>query len=319
MKCKRCGAKALVQLRQHNTNLCRDCFVFFFTRQVARSIEAEKMFGHDEPILVAVSGGKDSLALWDVLVELGYQTVGLHLELGIGDYSSQSTEKTAAFAAARSLKLIRCEIEAESYPIPTLAHLARRPPCAACGLAKRHYFDRLAHEHGFAVLATGHNLDDEAARLLGNVLRWQSSYLSKQQPVLQPNHPTLARKVRPLFRMSEYETAVYAFLRKLDYVVDECPNSVGATQLIYKDALNRIEAAMPGTKLSFVQEFLRSVQPMFASIDRTPPSSCKHCGMPSFGDVCAFCTMTQHVRESVTSAEPPASAADESSTGTRSI
>ena len=36
-------------------------------------------------MLVAVSGGKDSLALWDVLIELGYQTTGLHLSLGIGD------------------------------------------------------------------------------------------------------------------------------------------------------------------------------------------------------------------------------------------
>ena len=37
-----------------------------------------------ERVLVAVSGGKDSLALWDVLVGLGYRTTGVHLSLGIG-------------------------------------------------------------------------------------------------------------------------------------------------------------------------------------------------------------------------------------------
>ena len=31
-------------------------------------------------------------------------------------------------------------------------------------------------------MATGHNLDDEAARLLGNVLHWQEEYLDKQGP-----------------------------------------------------------------------------------------------------------------------------------------
>ena len=91
MKCKRCRGKAEVQLRQHNAAFCRGCFVFFFQRQVQRAIEKEHMFTPGEAVLVAVSGGKDSLALWDVLIDLGYQTAGVHLILGIGDYSRQST------------------------------------------------------------------------------------------------------------------------------------------------------------------------------------------------------------------------------------
>ena len=48
---------------------------------------------------------------------------------------------------------------------------------------------------------------------------------------------------------------MYAFFRGIDYIVDECPNAAGATQLAYKDMLNRLEAASPGSKLTFVQEF----------------------------------------------------------------
>ena len=48
------------------------------------------MFGHSEKILVAVSGGKDSLALWDILLDLGYDADGLYIDLGIGEYSSSS-------------------------------------------------------------------------------------------------------------------------------------------------------------------------------------------------------------------------------------
>ena len=47
------------------------------------------MFTRDETILVAVSGGKDSLALWDVLIDDGYRTTGLYLDLGIFDYSDR--------------------------------------------------------------------------------------------------------------------------------------------------------------------------------------------------------------------------------------
>ena len=51
--------------------------------------------------MVAVSGGKDSLALWDVLIEEGYRTAGLYLDLGIFDYSKESRAKCEAFATSR--------------------------------------------------------------------------------------------------------------------------------------------------------------------------------------------------------------------------
>lgn len=295
MKCKRCRAKAEVQLRQHNSAFCRPCFVLFFQRQVQRAVEKEGMFTADENVLVAVSGGKDSLALWDVLTELGYRTVGTHLALGIGDYSESSTKKTEAFARQRGLPLITVKLEDEGMAIPSLARFTNRPACAACGATKRHYFDRVAFEHGFAVLATGHNLDDEAARLMGNVLHWRTRHLAKQRPVLKSTHERFVRKVKPLFRVSEYEAAVYAFFRKIDYVIEECPNSTGATQLLYKDMLNRLEVAMPGTKLSFVQEFLRSGQPAFADHTDGPPRSCARCGMPAFGSLCSLCSLVREV------------------------
>jgi len=295
MKCKRCGGKAEVKLRQHNSAFCRACFVYFFQRQVQRAVEHEHMFTTEEEVLVAVSGGKDSLALWDALIALGYRTAGVHLALGIGAYSRTSTEKTEAFARSRDLRLITVHLDDEGVAIPTIAAFTRRPACAACGTSKRHHFDRIAFEHGFAVLATGHNLDDEAARLLGNVLRWQVAHLAKQHPVLASTHERFARKVKPLFRISEYETAVYAFFRRIDYIVDECPNSAGASQLIYKDVLNRLEAAMPGTKLSFVQEFLRSGQPAFAGETNRAPQSCERCGMPAFGAVCSYCSLVREV------------------------
>lgn len=298
MKCTRCREHAEVHLRQHNSAFCRRCYVIFFQRQVERAIHKERMFTLDEEVLVAVSGGKDSLALWDVLVTLGYRTKGLHLALGIGDYSLASTQKTEQFAQARDLTLISVPLaqEGPGLAISTVAASTNRKPCAACGTVKRHVFDRVAAERGFGVVATGHNLDDEAARLLGNVLHWQTDHLAKQSPVLQPTHEKFARKVKPLFRVSEYETAVYSFIRGIDYIIDECPNSVGATQLTYKDVLNRLETAMPGSKLTFVQEFLRAARPAFATAEaQQPPETCQRCGMPSYGAVCSFCRLVAEV------------------------
>ena len=298
MKCKRCAEKATVQLRSHNTAFCKACFIFFFQRSVERAITRERMFTLEERVLVAVSGGKDSLALWDALTALGYETEGLYLGLGIGDYSSASERKARAFAEQRGLRLRVVELDdaEDGLGIPAVARATRRPPCAACGTFKRHHFDRAALAGGFPVLATGHNLDDEAARLLGNVLHWQLPYLAKQHPVLTPSHPRFVRKVRPLFRLSEFESATYAFLRGIDYVVDECPNSHGATQLVYKDVLNRLEQSMPGSKLAFVNDFLSRAHPLFAGApDAADLGECERCGMPAAGELCGYCRLVAEV------------------------
>ena len=104
MKCRKCGGSAALELRRHNTAFCSPHFVEFFKKQVAEAIHKHRMFTRDEPVLVAVSGGKDSLALWDVLIEDGYRTAGLYLDLGIFDYSQESRARCEAFASARGLR-----------------------------------------------------------------------------------------------------------------------------------------------------------------------------------------------------------------------
>jgi tRNA(Ile)-lysidine synthase TilS/MesJ len=51
------------------------------------------MLQPQEGVLVCVSGGKDSLVLWNVLHELGYRTRAMYIDLGLGEYSARSKEK----------------------------------------------------------------------------------------------------------------------------------------------------------------------------------------------------------------------------------
>ena len=81
MKCKICKAEAVVALRSHNAAFCPDCYKTFFSRQVARGIEGQKLFTRDERVLVALSGGKDSLALMLELSLQGYNVRACTLTL----------------------------------------------------------------------------------------------------------------------------------------------------------------------------------------------------------------------------------------------
>ena len=304
MKCKTCGEKAVVNMRQHKLALCKEHYLEWIPEQTARFIKKYWMFGPDEKILVAVSGGKDSLSLWDILQRLGYDVAGMYIGLGIDEgigYSDESRRLTEKFASDRSLKLHIVDIEKEyGHGIPELAGMSLRGtgrPCSVCGLAKRHEMNRIAHDLGYDVLATGHNLDDEAAVLFGNTLTWSKEFLLRQSPVLA-GHDGLARKVKPLCRFYEKEMTAYAMLRGIEYIYEECPFSVGSTSIYYKELLIRLENERPGAKLSFYVNFLDARKEGLFAEDVTPVIpplyNCPTCGQPTkYEGKCSFCRMIE--------------------------
>lgn len=296
MRCKRCGAKAVLKMPRHNTAACATCLDHYIVSQVKRAIHDHKMFAPSDRILVAVSGGKDSLALWDILARLGYETAGLHIQQGIGEYSLRSHRATSAYAEARGLRLIVHSLEeVEGAGVLELSELGRRSPCSACGMVKRHHFNKIALDHGFDVLATGHNLDDEASRLLGNILHWQDEYLAKQSPALPRTHKNLVRKVKPLYRLTEREISAYAVLRGIDYLMDECPMSVDSKMLVYKDVLTRLETAAPGTKQYFYLGFLDRQKAGAIAEEDEKLGECASCGQPTTAERCAYCRLIDRV------------------------
>ncbi len=296
MKCTVCRGPAVMDVRRHNANFCRDHFLRLCRDQVAKAVHDHRMLEADDHVLVAVSGGKDSLALWHILLELGYRTDGLYLGLGIGDYSDESGRMARAFATERGLHLLEIDLPTDhGFDIPGGAKAAKRVPCSACGLSKRHLFDEAARRHGYDVVATGHNLDDEAAVLFGNVLRWQTDYLGRQLPVLPARHG-FPRKVKPLVRLSERETAAYCVLTGIDYIVEECPMAEGNRHLGYKQALNAVEATSPGAKHDFYFGFLARASARFAAeaeAEQEQLGACARCGAPTPGEICAFCKLVE--------------------------
>ena len=292
MKCRVCRGKAVIQVRRHHANFCKDHFIGHVRRQVERTIHDFRMFGPEDRLVLGVSGGKDSLALWDILTNLGYTVDGVYLHLGIGDYSSDSLILSQSFAKSRGLSLQVVDLpEQFDFSVPEAAAASHRSPCSACGLSKRYILNRMAETSGYDVLVMGHNLDDEAATLFSNVLQWNSDYLGRQRPVLPATDQGLARKVKPLIRVAERETAAYAVLSGIEYEVEECPMAAGNTLNRYKEWLNRLEDESPGIKASFLFGFLERGAGHFAAGEGLELRECSFCGQPTTGEVCAFCKL----------------------------
>jgi len=295
-KCKRCGEPPVIDVPRHRAAFCSDCFQHHCREQVRRTIESHRMIAPGERPLVAISGGKDSLAIWDILLDLGYDADGVYLGLGIGDYSETSRGFAERYAEQRGVTLRVLDIPTEhGFGIPGAAQATKRVPCSACGLSKRHLLNQAALDGGYDVLVTGHNLDDEAAVLFGNVLQWHTDYLARQRPVL-PATDGFARRVKPLIRISERETAAYCVLKRIDYIVEECPMAAGNRHLRYKETLNELEERTPGAKAVFYLQFLDKMLPLLDGVaeeERQLVGTCSRCGAPSTADVCAFCKLVE--------------------------
>jgi len=295
MKCTRCKAPARFRFPQHNARFCDACLDLVIQRQVEKAI---KQFGMLEPgqrVLVAISGGKDSLALWRILCELGYQAEGLHLLLELGPFSAVSLESSQAMAQllGRPLHVERLA-DLAGATVQEVVWANKREFCAVCGGLKRYYLNRLCLRMGFPVLATGHHLDDETGRMLGNLLHGRQDHLDRTWPVLEAWQDGFVKKIKPLCRLGGDEILAYATAHQLPVAQGSCTGSKGATLPFYQEAMRYLESKMPGTKRDLYLGFLRRAggPPELPA----PGAACVVCGHPTHVGTCTVCRMLERTR-----------------------
>ncbi len=298
-RCRMCREKATVFIPHHRLPLCDEHLVSWFERYLQRTITKFKMFSSKAKILVAVSGGKDSLVLWQALVNLGYQTDGVFIDLGIDEFSLLSRRVSENFAENLGRRLHVISLPKElGFGLPALKKRTRKY-CSLCGSIKRYFLNRATRTLGYDVLVTGHNLDDEASALLGNVINWSLKYLARKYPVL-PENNGFVRKAKPLCRFTSFEIREYAKRQKIKYLTERCPLSPEATRLVYAEIMDRLEEQMPGTKIRFYMDYLRQLYPLLQEkvedfLDRELVR-CEVCGEPAVSSPCFVCRLKEEFR-----------------------
>ncbi len=295
MKCRFCGKGANIGLKRHRIALCEQCYPKFFRKQVLHAVEKEKMFTKEEKICVAVSGGKDSMALLHVLHVLGYNVEAFHIDLGIDEYSRKCREIVERFCKSNRIGYHILKLKQErGKSLKDVLVKTKRPPCSVCGIVKRYLTNKFARENKYDVVATGHNMDDELVFLFSNLLRGDVSALIKQGPVLETSK-LMVKRVKPLYKLTDLEVKYYVEIKSVEHQREECPYSKGAKTLLYKEWWNMLEDGAPGIKANFYLGFLRKIQPVLSAgrkIEKeTNPSRCRICGEPTSTDVCSMCKL----------------------------
>ena len=300
-KCAKCGNQASVRVKYAKLNLCKDHFIEYVENRVYKSIKRYKMLEGTKRILVALSGGKDSLSLLYILSklvsEVGLEEIyGFHLDLGIGNYSQLSRELVDKACRETGVDCIVISLEGVlGYTLPSLVKATRRPPCSLCGLIKRYFVNLVAVELGVDAVALGHHLDDILPFALKDFMVQDLQSLSKMVPVTPGVKGLVATRLKLLYEVYESDLHVYSRLRGIKFVEEQCPYKYADP---FKEAIQRmlseLEERAPGFKLTFARNLAKAIPRCVGeTANRVVP--CTHCGMPSSTGMCSYCRLTLRV------------------------
>ena len=305
-RCSVCGRPAVYASRAAGVALCEKHFQEYFERKVRRTIRKYRLFRPRERIAVAVSGGKDSLALLHVLYRLsrerapGWEVVALHVDEGIRGYRDVTRRRLEKFAAELGVELHVAEFREElGYTLDEIVRMGAErglpyKPCTYCGVFRRYLINKAAREIGATVVATGHNLDDIVQTFAMNVLGNDWVKVSRLGPVSGPaRHPRFVRKVKPFYELLEKETTLYAVLNGLYTGFEECPYARLSPRWEIRRMLNQLEERYPGTKYGLLNSLLSVLDILRRAgvASEEELRSCEICGEPSSHPVCRACLL----------------------------
>lgn len=144
----------------------RDSSVHSVLQQVAAAVRDKRLIQSGDRVLVAVSGGPDSVCLLTALHEMRDRSLipGIELRIAHVNYGlrGDESERDEAFVRELGMRLgvpVDCErVRLMPKSGGTLQSRARE--------ARYAFFARLLREHGMTTVATGHTADDQAETVL---------------------------------------------------------------------------------------------------------------------------------------------------------
>ncbi len=262
--------------------------------KVNQAIKKYNMFTRKEKVLVAVSGGKDSLSLIVVLKELNFNIECLFIDLGFKKFSQLSLSKIEKITTHYKIPLhIVKAKELVGVTIPQAVVKYPQNACAVCGSIKRKIYNSFAKEGGFHILVTGHHLDDEAANLLADNLRWDWGYMKKAQPLLNEKYGFIKRG-KPFCFVREKESRAYALLKNIDFIHETCPYEKNASRRKYEKILSKMDEVFP----NMVEQYYKNYLKKYHSFKVFPEemlilNPCQICGDLTTHHTCRVCLIKQ--------------------------
>ncbi len=266
-------------------------------KKFKKTIRKYKLIEKDDKILLAVSGGKDSITMLYLFSflkkEFKFDFEVVHINLGIDNFSKISEEIVKEHCQNLDIKYNIVYLKEYGFTIKDIAkniHLFKgRSICGICSTIKRYLIHKFARDNGFNKVATAHTLEDFVRFILDFYIDGDIKVLTRTYPKTR-SEITNIEFIKPLFLISEKETESFVKRNELKVVSIECPFSKKKISTNLRIA-EEIEKLKPRSKEKIVLNFIKYIYPELSKkyLKELNIKPCKICGMPTLREICSFC------------------------------
>lgn len=260
-------------------------------KEITKTIKKYNLIEKGEKIIVALSGGKDSVTVLYVLNKLGYNPEALMIDLKIGEQSDAHRKNMEEFCRENKIPLhfidFEKELKCNLNEVDKFLKKKNLTRCTLCGVSKRWLLNKFAKDMGADKLVTGHNLDDETQNVLMNFLKGNIFLGINSSPISEEVDGGFVRKIKPLFFIPEEEVRKYSLKNKFKLIYDPCPYARDTYRIIVRKWMASLSDEQKKKIVSNFQDLIPSLKKKQNSSARI----CKICGEPSSGEVCKYCEL----------------------------
>ena len=303
MQCTKCGnPKVIIKKEQSGQMLCKDCFIDSIEKKVIKTVKKEKLLDKGDKVLVALSGGKDSVTVLEILNSFRKRNIieicAVTVDEGIDNYRQDGVDIAIRHAERLGIEHKVVSLK-DTYGI-TLDEIMQKEnhkgSCTYCGVFRRTIINKAAREMGATKIATGHNLDDEVQAILMNYLEGNTNNLGKLGAKTESKAEEFTVKIKPLREIPEREIGLYVVAKELEVHFDSCPYAMQSFRGEVSQAINDLAENHPTIKYSTLRGYDK-IKPLFKGEFKPNYSQgrCKRCGEPSSNELCKACSFLEEL------------------------